>query len=57
MKSVFGKKSIHNKFCFWKKKAVAEEFSIAGLAISLASAFFVVIVAAEVLNFIYHRLT
>ncbi len=55
MKPASGRKSI-NLF-FWKKKAVAEEFSIAGLAISLASAFFVVIVAAEVLNFIYHRLT
>ena len=54
MKSVSGRKSI-NLF-FWEKKAVAEEFSIVGLIISLASAFFVVIVAAKVLSFIYLRL-
>ncbi len=37
-----------------KKKAMAQEFSIAGLVISLSIAFFIVISAALVLSFVYN---
>ncbi len=39
-----------------KKKAMEQEFSWAGLALSLSIAFFIVIMAASVLNFFYESL-
>ena len=39
-----------------KKKAVEQEFSLSGLALSMSIAFFVVLCAAFSLNFLYIRI-